>query len=176
MHSHIKKFDQAIAMVVGKIPLYFTPVMKTISFFGLPIVIITFAVLLSVGSWIKGNTKIAFASALTLIALGGNTIVKLAVSRTRPDTMYVSNMKIQSYSFPSGHAFGAAVFYGLLAYLAYLYIPSPWNIVVSSVLVLLIFLIGIARVHLGAHFPSDVVIGWVLGIICLSLIVIFIKP
>ncbi len=176
MHSNIKKFDQALAMVIGKIPIYFTPVMKTVSFFGLPIVIITFAVLLSVGSYIKGYTKVAIASALTLVALGGNTIIKLAVSRARPETMYVSNMKIQSYSFPSGHAFGATVFYGLLAYLAYQYIPSPWNIVASTILVLLILLIGIARVHLGAHFPSDVVIGWVLGSICLSLIVILIRP
>lgn len=176
MHSHIKKFDQALAMAVGKIPLFFTPAMKSISFFGLPIVIITLAVLLSAGSWVKGNTKIAIASALTLIALGGNTIIKLAVSRVRPDTMYVSNMKIQSYSFPSGHAFGAAAFYGLLAYLAYQHIPSPWNIVVSTILVLLILIIGISRVYLGAHFPSDVAIGWLLGCICLGIIIIVVKP
>jgi undecaprenyl-diphosphatase len=86
------------------------------------------------------------------------------------------DMKIKSYSFPSGHAYGGMVIYGLLAYLAYKHLPHPWNLLSALLLGMLIIVIGVSRVYLGAHFPSDVAVGWLLGAITLALILIFIKP
>jgi membrane-associated phospholipid phosphatase len=90
--------------------------------------------------------------------------------------MYVAHMRIHSYSFPSGHSFGATVFYGLLAYLAWSRLPHPWNLLVVLLLVLLIILVGLSRVYLGAHFPSDVVVGWLLGGLSLFVIIKYIRP
>lgn len=171
MHQLLRNFDETIATWVKHIPASLLPFMTAMSFLGHPVVVISLAVISAIGAWVKGYSHVAYAMLATIVALGGNTILKYIFHRTRPETIYVENMKIQSYSFPSGHAFGATVFYGLLAYLAYVHLPSPWNIIVPSVLVVLIFLVGISRVYLGAHFPSDVVMAWILGVISLAIII-----
>jgi undecaprenyl-diphosphatase len=85
-------------------------------------------------------------------------------------------MSRNSYSFPSGHTVGSTVIYGLLAYLAWQYLPQPWNVIGAIFCVLLILLISLSRIYLGAHFPSDVVAGWVLGAIGLAVIIFVVKP
>lgn len=176
MHNLTARFDRTIARYIEELPRSFAPLMQFATFMGLPAVICVLAFIIAAISWVKGKQRIAYAMAASVVALAGNGVLKLIFKRARPDTMYVANMKIQSYSFPSGHAFGAMVFYGLLAYLAYSYFPAPWNILAAVVLALLIVLIGTSRVFLGAHFPSDVLAGWVLGAICLAIIINFIKP
>ncbi len=66
--------------------------------------------------------------------------------------------------------------YGLLAYIAIKLLPQPWGIVVATLCGLLIALIGISRVYLGAHFPSDVLAGWALGAAALFVIIFVIRP
>jgi undecaprenyl-diphosphatase len=78
---------------------------------------------------------------------------------------------VRSYSFPSGHAFGTLIFYGLFAYLDYTYLSSPVNWLITILLASLISLIGISRIYLKTHYPSDVVGGWLLGAISLLLII-----
>jgi undecaprenyl-diphosphatase len=50
------------------------------------------------------------------------------------------------------------------------FLARPWNIVISIVLWLLIAFIGISRVYLKAHYPSDVVGGWLLGLVALFIV------
>lgn len=59
-------------------------------------------------------------------------------------------------SFPSGHAQGAMVYYGLIAAV----VARRW---VTVLLGIIIFLVGFSRAYLGVHYPHDVVAGWVLG-------------
>ncbi|ARN74708.1 phosphatase PAP2 family protein [Oceanicoccus sagamiensis] len=89
-------------------------------------------------------------------------LIKDIVQEPRP---YLADDRIISsgergYSFPSGHAMGSMVFYGLLL----LCTDKKW---LRIALVGLIILIGLSRNYLGVHYPHDVVIGWVLGIIYL---------
>ena len=90
-----------------------------------------------------------------------NSLIKDAVALPRP-FMYaddVANLRTPGeYSFPSGHAQQAAVFWGLLA----LHFRKRWF---TGLAAALIFLVGFSRVYLGVHFPSDVVAGWALGAI-----------
>jgi undecaprenyl-diphosphatase len=150
--------------------------MELATLIGQPIVVLTVGVVIAATSIVKGAERTAAAIGGGFAAFGINTLLKITLHRARPDTLYAHDMRIKSYSFPSGHAFGSMFFYGLLAYLAFSYLPHPWNVIVGVALVFLIFLIGISRVYLGAHFPSDVVAGWLFGFVCLVLVIKIVKP
>ena len=89
-------------------------------------------------------------------------LFKLWVDRARP-VFAVPLVKETSASFPSGHAVGSAIVFGMLAYLLIRAAPRRWLTIVtfsSS----LIALIGFSRVYLGAHWLSDVVAGLAFGL------------
>jgi undecaprenyl-diphosphatase len=102
-------------------------------------------------------------------ALGGglalNKALKLFFSRPRPE--YVNPLHhVDSYSFPSGHALLATVVYLTLgALLARFVATRPLRIYVVSTAVLLAFIVGLSRVYLGVHYPSDVLAGWTVGLL-----------
>ena len=87
-------------------------------------------------------------------------ILKLAFHRARPIPFFTE--RPDSYSFPSGHALKSAVFYILLASLA----SSHWAIRAAAVLLAL--LIGISRIYLGVHYPTDVLGGYAVAAVCLA--------
>lgn len=93
-----------------------------------------------------------------LFSTWANSAIKSAVALGRPYSVdpSVGLSHESSYSFPSNHAQGSAVFWGLLAQR----IRRPWGILLAVVLPLAI---GFTRVYLGVHYPSDVVVGWLLG-------------
>lgn len=108
------------------------------------------------------------AAALFVLAsvAGGavlSTILKLAIARPRPD-LVPHLVDVHTASFPSGHAMLSAVVYltlgGLLSRLEG---PRRMKIYVLSVATILTALIGISRVYLGVHWPTDVLAGWCAG-------------
>ncbi len=89
-------------------------------------------------------------------------LIKDIVQEPRP---YLADSRIisegeRSSSFPSGHAMGSMVFYGLLL----LWTDKKW---LRIALAALIFFIGLSRNYLGVHYPHDVLAGWLLGVIFL---------
>ncbi|MBC7708135.1 phosphatase PAP2 family protein [Polaromonas sp.] len=176
MHPYLTRFDRELALIVSKLPDAVRPLMLTASFIGQPIIVIATAIAIGLGGVIRGSRPLVYASVGTLVAFGGNTTIKHIVHRARPETLYVGGMRIHSYSFPSGHAFGSTVVFGLLAYLAYQHLSHPWHVITTAAIVILIVTIGISRVYLGAHFPSDVIAGWLLGSLSLFLIIKFLHP
>ncbi|MCI1755926.1 MAG: phosphatase PAP2 family protein [Sphingobium sp.] len=94
-------------------------------------------------------------AAVSLIAMLLNTALKHLFAAARPEILAHLDPTM-TYSFPSGHASGNAVFLGALAMLW----PSRAG---SAVALALIGMIGISRVWLGVHWPSDVVCGWIEG-------------
>lgn len=94
-----------------------------------------------------------------------NQIVKRLIKRPRPTQELVTVVRIiNEPSFPSGHVMHYINFYGLLNYL----LVTNWrsgrlrNILIA-ICTALIFLIGPSRVYLGAHWPSDVMAGYIYG-------------
>ncbi len=146
------------------------------TFLGQPFFTVGIALAVAVYGFYKTNEKLILAGSVAAITFGVCSVLKAFLKRDRPETDYVNNMFFDTFSFPSGHAAGAIVSYGLLAYFAFLYLPGPWNIVAVIALGLLIFLIGISRIYLGAHYPTDVVGGWLLGAVGLFVIIHYIKP
>jgi len=80
--------------------------------------------------------------------------------------------KINQYSYPSGHVLFFVVFFGFLAYLAWIYLTGLYRIVFFSLCAGLIILIGPSRVFLGAHWASDVVGSYVLGALWLFILIL----
>jgi len=118
------------------------------------------------------NMSLVLALACALGAMLINTTAKHFIHRTRPDTLYVSHMYFKSSSFPSGHAFGGAVVCGLLAYMTATN-GYGW---LSALLVAQIAVSGVSRIYLGAHYPTDVVAGWLAGGVLLWLIIGVLQP
>jgi membrane-associated phospholipid phosphatase len=115
------------------------------------------------------------AGAWTAAAAGGallDYVLKTTVHRSRPEYA-AAFLHGSSYSFPSGHAMGSIIGYGFLAYaitLTVRWAGSHRRLVLAGA-VLLTLLIGISRVYLDVHYPSDVVGGWAAGLAWLAVCV-----
>lgn len=90
-------------------------------------------------------------------------VVKTIIARPRPDL--VSHLDLTySTSFPSGHAVMSPVVYFTLALMiAEGEIRQPARVILMAGAVLLVLAIGISRIYLGVHWPTDVIGGWALG-------------
>jgi undecaprenyl-diphosphatase len=88
-------------------------------------------------------------------------LLKALIHRPRPE-LFFGLMPAETYSFPSGHAFVPAVFFGILA--GILAAGARWR----AAVVALAALLGLSRVYLGYHYPSDVVAGWALAVVWLA--------
>jgi membrane protein DedA with SNARE-associated domain/membrane-associated phospholipid phosphatase len=97
-----------------------------------------------------------------------NWLLKGLFQRPRPHFAHPLVVET-SYSFPSGHAMESFVVYGMLAYLAVLWLRS-WEARMAAVCgaALVVVLIGFSRMYLGVHYFSDVVAGYAAGGVWLS--------
>jgi undecaprenyl-diphosphatase len=98
--------------------------------------------------------------------LGGvalNNLLKFAFARPRPD--FVTHAaRVFTTSFPSGHATLSAITYLTMgALLARIHSSLTIRIYLMLVAVFLILLIGMSRIYLGVHYPTDVLGGWCVG-------------
>lgn len=118
--------------------------------------------LLAIGAALRRSRSWAAFSSLALVgALGIHTAVKPLVGRMRPDLDPI--VEVAGKSFPSGHASAAAVLCGVLA-VAVLVAWGPRLAIVALVLGSLVAIgVGLTRVYLGVHWPSDVLAGLASG-------------
>ena len=162
-HAVLAAIQQLSSTVMDKIMLAFT-------FFGEE----TFAILLLIAVYWCWDKRIGEYLLFSLyVAMSFNGLLKDVICRPRPflndqysDLRYVSVKGLlvdtehlsSSWSFPSGHSQTAGSIYGSL-----INGRKPWIKVCGIVLILLVM---VSRVYLGVHYPTDTIVGAVLGLLC----------
>jgi undecaprenyl-diphosphatase len=107
------------------------------------------------------------AALFVFVAVAGgqvlSSLLKLGIDRPRPDVV-PHLAEVHTLSFPSGHAMLATVTYLTLGALAARIAPGrATSIYILAIAILVTLAVGLSRVYLGVHWPSDVVAGWCAG-------------
>jgi undecaprenyl-diphosphatase len=126
----------------------------------LPLTVTAVVALAALG---HGKLGLLLALATTGRIVGG--IIKIAIDRPRPEA---ADVQLAHFfggpSFPSGHVLGTTLLLGWLAYSAIHVFPQrSVRVPVQVVCVLLIGMMGVSRIELGAHWPTDVVGGYLVA-------------
>jgi membrane protein DedA with SNARE-associated domain/membrane-associated phospholipid phosphatase len=96
-------------------------------------------------------------------------ILKYTLARERPMNLY-GHRAIEQFSFPSGHATSSMVVYGFLTFLLSRKQTANVRVAIMATAAILVALIGFSRVYLGAHWLSDVLAGFALGLAWVTLL------
>lgn len=120
-------------------------------------------------------TKHFMAAIAQLIAAGGSALLWFAIApvvnrpRPSPELVHVS-AEIPFGSFPSGHVLNLTAGFGFAWFLAVTLLPpSPFRTLVLWLVPIYLILLGVARIYVGQHWPSDVLGGYLLGALWLWL-------
>lgn len=122
-------------------------------------------VLLTVVGYLMLIRKRAAALLMAIAVLGGgtlSTVLKMVFNRSRPDIpRAIGDLNA---SFPSGHATLSAVAFLTIGILLVRVTPEPrLRTYFMTIAVLLSLMIGLSRIYLGVHYPTDVFAGWCVG-------------
>lgn len=152
-----------LAIAAGRQP-WLTAIMKLLSLAGAGAVEIPFSLLLIFGLWFRNRkAEVRWYAAAVLSGWALYALAKLAVHRPRPHVISRLMHGAGWYSYPSGHAMLAPLVFGL-GVIAW---ASPWPSALRrgalALAALLALGIGFSRVYVGAHYPTDVLGGLLLG-------------
>ncbi len=162
-----RRFDEDIRNFIHEFAApALTIVMQTASFLGSTLFLIVFGVVIVIALYLRKHRRGAIL--FTITTVGASVLLvtlKLAFRRARPEPFFDTILPA-SYSFPSGHSLAAFCFYGALAEILSERTDKLWQqTLVWISAVTMILLIGISRIYLGVHHPSDVVAGYAVGLI-----------
>lgn len=158
----VRYFDNRVADSIGKMPPQAQPFFHIIGYLTMPATWMVVMVAVAIGQVLHGSNPYMDLFVIVLLPLAA--LLKQVIRRRRPQTMY--GRRIRSHSFPSSHAYTAALAGGQLAIGAI----GAGFLALGIIMIFMIVLIGWSRVYLGVHYPSDVVAGWLLGAIVLILL------
>ena len=130
---------------------------------GYPIVLLVTAATVA-SLWMAGQGRAALFVTVSVVGvIVWTTLLKLGFDRPRPD-LVPHFMTVRTASFPSGHsATAAAVYLTLGVLVARFQSRRRLRLFFVGLAVSIAVLVGVSRVYLGVHWPSDVVAGWTLG-------------
>ncbi len=144
--------------------LFITKIVLFITALGDPLSILFISCAVILIFWFFNTKSHALQLLLSMMVASGTILtLKYIVQRARPEYGLIAET---GYSFPSGHALAAAVFFPVLIYIVKGYIKRPiYKALYIVGMVIFMLLIGFSRLYLGVHYLSDVVAGILIGLI-----------
>ncbi|XVG95987.1 phosphatase PAP2 family protein [Eubacteriales bacterium KG127] len=141
---------------------WLTPLVKGITYLGNWQTIFIISIILAIYNKTRFCLGIP-AITVSLISVGIYSLLKIEFQRPRPDVA-LHLVSQGGWSFPSGHSMNCIVFYGTIFYILWMYGDRIkhrrlWLAMTG----LLIPAIGVSRVYVGVHYPTDIVGGWTFG-------------
>jgi membrane-associated phospholipid phosphatase len=165
-------FDHAIREWVHQYAsVGMTRAMNAISLMGYDVLIFELVIAFAAFAWLRWRR----AAVWLAIAMTGSLLLdltlKYAYHRARPTAFF--GTAPHSYSFPSGHALCSLCFYGVLAGLLSARTKSlTLRILIWIVAVALVIAIGLSRIYLGVHYPSDVLAGYLAATVWVGTVIV----
>lgn len=148
-----------------------TRAMTTISLLGYDVLIVELVVALVIFVRLRWRRAAAWLALSMAGALALDLALKFAFRRQRPQPFFGDAP--HSFSFPSGHALCSFVFYAVLAGLIAERIRPQWlRVAVGVAAGALVAAIGLSRIYLGVHYPSDVIAGYLAAAIWVSALLV----
>lgn len=170
--EHLEVFDSRIQTAIrGNLPQEVTAFFRSLTILGntttfVFVLLVAVLYLYFVKKWRIEGLFLALSgtvSGLLIVATKG------LYARVRPAIEHL--VVAQGFSFPSGHSAGSMMIYGFMLIIAHQRLTSkPIRLLVEGFFLALIFLIGLSRIYLGVHYPTDVLAGFLLGFACLQFI------
>jgi membrane protein DedA with SNARE-associated domain/membrane-associated phospholipid phosphatase len=165
LQQDVTRFDsRSLQLLVDHRTAFATGSLKAMTWLGSGVVIAPLAALaagylvLGRRDW-RGALAVAFAYAGAVL---WSNVVKAAVDRPRPPAT-LRLVEVTGSSFPSGHATQAAAFYGMVVLVLTVRRSVGMRIAAWSAALVIVGVVGLSRVYLGVHWPSDVLGGYALG-------------
>ncbi|GAB3040991.1 phosphatase PAP2 family protein [Acinetobacter apis] len=172
----LHSLDQNLMMIAEHHRVdWLNPIAITLSKLGgMPAMLVCCALLIC---WLlfKKKTNAALYLCISFIGAGSlGWVFKFIIDRTRPD-MVMHLVKSYGSSFPSAHSIYAAAISCFVALFIVYEKHIPSNLATTALVVVFAWTIfmGASRVYLGVHYPSDVLAGWGIGYIWVSLLYLF---
>jgi len=161
------QFDEVVRNAVHQTSTpILTEMMKVFSFLGSTVFLVGLAlVVIAALQYLKHKRALV----LFLITMLGEVILlttlKASFRRARPEPFFDYALPA-SFSFPSGHSLSSFCFYGVLAWLITARMENKaLKFLVWTIAAVLVLLIGLSRIYLGVHYPSDVLAGFAAGLV-----------
>lgn len=118
--------------------------------------------------WLGMKKRYSDGIRFFIICSGGvliNSVMKLFFAKPRPE-LWPRLIAEHSCSFPSGHAVGSMVIYGFIAYLLGKEFQK-YRVLIYAAAIMIIISIGVSRLYLGVHYPTDIIAGYGVGLLWL---------
>ncbi len=163
-------FDEAVLHGVNQLASPgLNVVMMTLTQLGGLWAVLVITAVLVVLLWRKRMRRM---SVLLTFGVGGagliNLILKSIFQRDRPELWELLVIE-NSYSFPSGHAMASSA---LAFSLIVIFWPTRWRWLVVAIMGVYTFAIGLTRLYLGVHYPTDVVAGWIVSAMWVAVVMV----
>ena len=172
LQGDTQRFDMAIrSWVHGLSSTDMTWAMRMISMLGFEVLIFEIAIAFIVFAKLRWKR----AALWLAIAMIGSVLLDLALKyayhRARPEAFFGSPARY--YSFPSGHALSSLCFYGVMAGLLSARARSVWlRVGIWVIAATLVAAIGLSRIYLGVHYPSDVLAGYLAATVWVGAVIV----